>query len=281
MQQLRFANPNEMASFKKGKKRTWKKRSHPKKRWSKKFSGTKTKFLKSNIATSKETLNFATITPAASSGAQAQLITTQMSAFPRTQSISQNYRFYRLKKVTMELTFPYNAFQESTSGSPTVPYILKAMCRDGNYDGTTANAAASYGEMLSLGAKPIKGQGVKKISWVPNIAYGAPMLDSTGGVIASNLTTIGQQNASAAFDSSYIQTKKSPWLSTYTLSGLASNIPTGGPYDIPPGQGADAVHFGMLLMIVQEVGMMSAVPVKVTLTLETEFKKPLDAIGGS
>jgi hypothetical protein len=267
-----------MASFKKGKKRSFKKRSHPKKRWSKKFSGTKTKFLKSNIATSKETLNFATITPAASSGAQAQFITTQMSAFPRTQSISQNYRFYRLKKVTMELTFPYNTFQESTAGSPTVPYILKVMCRDGNYDGNTANAAASYAEMLALGAKPIKGQGVKKISWVPNIAFGAPMLDSTGGVLSSQ-TAVTTPVPAAAFNASYIQIKKSPWLSTYTLSTLPTTASASA--DIPPGQGADAVHFGLLLMIVQEVGMMSAVPVAVTLTLETEFKKPLDAVGGS
>lgn len=246
-----------MAKFKR------KARKFPKRKFAKKAKKTWRKkggFRKStgNIAATTETIDLGkfpglTVTPTAA----CTLSTVSLDQFARSLIVAQNFRFYRITKVTYEYMPEANMFQAGTALVPTLPYMTSVMCRDGNFNGTGYTAAGVYSDLLEMGAKPQRFNKVKRISYVPNIC-----------LATSGLTADGASTGSAV---QYVTRKKMPWLSTVQES-------TGAP---SPTAGSSWKHFGHQWFLGADVTDIGQVLYNLKVTAHFQFKQPLAPPSGT
>ena len=258
----------------------WRKHSKrsrkPSKRSAKRSSGFRKRVTKKthcwpkpNIATVKETVDSGTLAIEQESSAQATVYTTEAAFFTRVNAVAENYRFYRIKRITYEYEIPHNLYVD---GSGSQVYMYSVPLRNGNYDYTTAGSATlqtttPLASLLEMGAKPRKANGVVKISYVPNIVIATPIIDYAGQVEGSTTSATTIPVASAQY---YTMIKKSPWLSTQVLNSLI--VQPGTPQF--PMNGLDARHWGHAVCFAQSVLDNTTVSIPVKITIEVDFKGP-------
>lgn len=176
------------------------------------------------------------------------------SASDRVQRIGASYQQYRIKKITWQVKPFFDTYPAATTATaPTIPHLYWMMDRLATYDVDTMLTT-----LKAAGAKPIRldDKMVTK-SFKPSII--CPALQGPA-------TPTGAPDIIAA---TY---KVSPWLTT-------NNASYGGA-----GQtewvASSVDHNGLLLGIDCDIVGFSSVA-SVQFTVEFEFRKPLDDLGGS
>lgn len=229
--------------------RKGKARKGPARRW-KKSHGLRKQARNKNVAVVTETLDYEDKIAMKTQvhGSSAELHTVALNEFERCTSVSVNFRFFRIAKVTYEYQAEANTFQADVGTASTIPYMYHAMCRDGSYNGTASTTAGTLGDLLDMGAKPIPFTKMKKISYVPNVCLNTGMLASNGSLSSS----------------SFVTRKKSPWLST-GINGTGT----------PPVSGAVIPHFGHQMGVYADSFQSGALAYSCRVTIEVHFKGPV------
>lgn len=125
------------------------------------------------MARISETIEFSRLVP------NTQLnCTFNLNMFERARTLATNFRWYKPTKVTWTLEPQYNVFQGGIN-SPTQPYVYTVMNR------TQDSSAMTLSDFLSMGAKPVKLTGSKKISYRPNWC-------SPGLIVQNVVALVGQ-----------------------------------------------------------------------------------------
>lgn len=176
-----------------------------------------------------------------------------MSFFPRSQLIGQNYQEYRIDKLELSFEPYFNTFQDGTPAA-TAPQILMVMDRTGRQDAwTKAN-------LEQLGATPRKFVSNMKKSWKPNTL-----------VVAQNNLQLPAPNipgnaGNTLYPEQSAQVEMNKWYSTqYDCSSIS--------FTLYPGF-APIAWYGLLFWIDQVTAITSQNVGKLIVKAHISFRNP-------
>nr|WAE42141.1 MAG: capsid protein [Cressdnaviricota sp.] len=225
---------------KKGMKKTHKKRIH-KKRTHKKTAP------KGQMARTQETTILPDLLPNVPN-----IVSLDMTLFPRSTSIGQQYQEYKMTKVTLKWTPNYDTFQQGASLSAGISLSAPQLWGMVDRQGMANNTRFSQPTFEAFGVKPVKWTRDITRSFIPNI------------VIAQGYETAGDPGTSLPATSAIpSMVKKSPWLSTQYDCGTSP----------PPTQ---PTRFnGYVFFIEQDVTPAAAFSLgDLAIVVDFEFRKP-------
>lgn len=189
-----------------------------------------------------------------------------LGTFKRALGISENFKFYRAKKVLFKYEPIYNVYGEGST-SDTIPYMYTVMNRDQDNNLTYTKA-----DFQRMGALPYKFTATKIVQYTPNwICPGMQAFKTTtltsGEKVVSNIVQQGV-------------TKCYKWLQTTDNSGNAYSenqiIQTGGmdtlTYQIPNNFASQVLYNGHNVYFDQNIVGDLATVAKRTITVVWEFK---------
>lgn len=161
-----------------------------------------------------------------------------LALFPRASAVAKGYQLYRIKRATFKMSPLYDTFAEG--GTTSVPYLYYMIDR-------TKNLISNNGldVLKRMGAKPRRvDERVVSFSWSPSVLVGSLDVNPPVGQSTNQFT----------------QYKISPWLNTRDSENLGVWNPDGTD------------HQGVVWYVETTTGQ--AIPYKMELQVEFEFKKP-------
>jgi len=183
----------------------------------------------------------------------------QLNQYNRALQVSQNYRYYRCKKVELEFIPFANVFAPGQA-FPEL-YFQVDRVQGATFPGA-ANPLPTKNMMLARGVMPIKWTGVVRKAYIPSVCRLENLYQN---VLGSDVQSVVSPTTTPVFNKWYATQKT--------------------PYVQPPGNAASPIqanwdptvlrYFGAAYFINQELAAPSAILGTIKMRVHWEFKEPM------